>query len=238
MAGVRRGRPRPPIPSPLEKLAHAIAFHRALLATPIDDHFMTPEQMRQRPLPPEPAPQSRKTEQYLITRVTCTLEVPSEERRSILAAARWPLAAVATLAQGKRTRTVLAPGVYLLSSPLTDAERQELQARQATQLREFDERRENPSNLAPSRRGWSRSTLRLVCPGQIPALHGDRDPGGSVRLASFQRVRLGSPRRSSRQPSRAAGRLGRRSDRQAALSFSGLQTDPVEAAASSEARPA
>ena len=140
MAGVRRGKTPPPDPeSARRKLAHAIAFHRALLATPIDDHFMTPEQMRQRPLPPEPAPQSRKTEQHLITRVTCTLEVPSEERRSILAAARWPLAAVATLAQGKRTRTVLAPGVYLLSSPLTDAERQELQARQATQLREFDE---------------------------------------------------------------------------------------------------
>ena len=32
----------------------------------------------------------------------------------------------------------MAPGVYLLSSPLTDAERRELQARQGTQLREFD----------------------------------------------------------------------------------------------------
>src|SRR5207237_2782425 len=110
-----------------------------LLATPIDEHFMTPEQMRQRPLPPEPAPQSRKTEQYLITRVTCTLEVPSEARRSILAAARWPLAALAPLAQGKRTRTVLGPWVHLLSSPLTDPVRQELQPRHATQLRDSGE---------------------------------------------------------------------------------------------------
>jgi len=100
---------------------------------------MTPEQMRQMPLPSEPAPQSRKAEPYLITRVTRTLEVLSEERRSILGAARWPLAGIATLTQGKRTRIVLAPEVYLLSSPLTDAERRELQARQDTQLREFDE---------------------------------------------------------------------------------------------------
>src|SRR5438445_13157145 len=94
MAGVRRGKTPPPDPeSARRKLAHAIALHRALLATPIDDHFMTPEQMRQRPLPPEPAPQSAKTEQYLITRVTCTLQGRSKEHRATLTAARCPLAA-------------------------------------------------------------------------------------------------------------------------------------------------
>ena len=138
-AARRRKAPSPDPGSAGRRLAQTIAFHRWTLATPIDDHFMTPEQMRQMPLPPEPAPQSRKAEQYLITRVTCTLEVPSEERLSILAAGRWPLAGIVTLTQGKRTRTVLAPGVYLLSSPLTEAERRELQGRQDTQLREFDE---------------------------------------------------------------------------------------------------
>lgn len=83
---------------------------------------MTPEQIRQISLPPVPAPQSSKAEQYLITRVMGTFEVLAEERPSILAAVRWPLAGVGTLAQGKRTRTVLAPGVYLLSSPLTRAQ--------------------------------------------------------------------------------------------------------------------
>src|SRR5260370_6045055 len=139
MATARRRKAPPPDPgSAGRRLAQTIAFHRWTLATPIDDHFMTPEQMRQMPLPQEPAPQSRKAEQYLITRVTCTLEVPSEERFSILAAARWPLAGIVSLTQGKLTRTVMAPGVYLLSSPLTDAERRELQARQGTQLRECD----------------------------------------------------------------------------------------------------
>ncbi len=141
MAAARRRKAPPPDPGSAEtRLAQAIAFHRWTLATPIDDHFMTPEQMRQQmPLPPEPAPQSRQAEPYLITRVTRTLEVPSEERRSILAGARWPLAGIATLTQATRTRDVLAAGVYLLSSPLTEAERRELQARQDTQLREFDE---------------------------------------------------------------------------------------------------
>src|SRR5216683_2491677 len=108
-AARRRKAPSPDPGSAGRRLAQTIAFHRWTLATPIDDHFMTPEQRRQMPLPPEPAPQSRKAEQYLITRVTCTLEVPSEERLSILAAARWPLAGIVTLTQGKRTRTVLAP---------------------------------------------------------------------------------------------------------------------------------
>jgi hypothetical protein len=140
MAATRRRKAPPPDPgSAGRRLAQTIAFHRWTLGTPIDDHFMTPEQMRQMPLPPEPAPQSRKAEQHLLTRVTRTLEVLSEERRSILAAARWPLAGIVTLTQGTRTRTVLAAEVYLLSSPLTDAERRELQARQDTQLREFDE---------------------------------------------------------------------------------------------------
>lgn len=141
MAAARR-RKGPPLDlgSAERRLAQTIAFHRWTLATPVDDHFMTPEQMRQQmPLPPEPAPQSRQAEQYLITRVTCTLEVPSEERGSIVAAARWPLAGIATLTQGTRTRDVLAAGVYLLPSPLTDAERRALQARQDTQLREFAE---------------------------------------------------------------------------------------------------
>ena len=140
MAAARRSKAPPSDPgSAGRRLGQTIAFHQWTLATPIDDHFMTPEQMRQMPLPPEPAPQSRKAEPYLITRVTCTLEVPSEERFSILAAARWPLAGIVSLTQGKRTRTVLAPGAYLLSPPLTEAERRELQARQDTQLREFDE---------------------------------------------------------------------------------------------------
>lgn len=139
-AARRRKAPRPDPGSAETRLAQAIAFHRWTLATPIDDHFMTPEQMRQQmPLPPEPAPQSRQAEQYLLTRVTCTLEVPSEERHLILAGARWPLAGTVTLTQGTRTRTVLAAGVYVLSSPLTEAERRALHARQDTQLREFDE---------------------------------------------------------------------------------------------------
>ena len=48
MASVRRGKTPPLDPGPAgRKLAQAIAFHRRLLATFIDDHFMTPEQMRQ-----------------------------------------------------------------------------------------------------------------------------------------------------------------------------------------------
>ena len=140
MVVVRRRKIPPSDPeSAGRRLTQAIAFHRWTLATPIDDHFMTLEQMRQMSLPPEPAPQSRNTEQYLITRVTCSFEVPAEERPSVLAAARWPLAGIVTLAQSKQIRTVLAAGVYIFSSPLTDAERRELRAGQDTQLREFDE---------------------------------------------------------------------------------------------------
>lgn len=123
----------------MERLAQAIAFHRATLSTPINDHFMTPEQLREMPLPPEPAPQWRQAGQFTITRAMCTLEAPAEERAPILAAVRWPLAGIMTLRQGKRIRNVLAPGVYILSSPLTDSEWTELRTRQETQLREFDE---------------------------------------------------------------------------------------------------
>lgn len=121
-----------------ERLSRAIAFHRATLSTPIDDHFMTSEQLRDMPLPPEPAPQWRHLGQLLITRAMCTLEVPAEERMPILAAVRWPLAGIVTLRQVKRIRSVLAPGVYILSSPLTDSERTQLRTRQDTQLREFN----------------------------------------------------------------------------------------------------
>jgi len=122
----------------VERLNRVIGFHRATLATPVDDHFVTPEQLRQMPPPPEPAPEWRKPGQFLITRAMCAFEVPAGERAPILAAVRWPLAGILTLRQGKRSRTILAPGVYILSSPLTDAERTELRARQEQQLREFD----------------------------------------------------------------------------------------------------
>jgi len=121
------------------RLAHAIAFHRATLATPIDEHFMTPEQQRQMPPPPEPAPEWRQAGQLLITRVMCPVEVPAGERTPILAAVRWPLAGIMTFQQAKRVRNILAPGVYILPSPLTDSERTELRTRQNRQLREYDE---------------------------------------------------------------------------------------------------
>lgn len=130
---------RPDAGSAVDRLTQAIAFHRATLSTPIDDHFMTPEQLREMPLPPEPGPQWRQAGQFMITRAMCTLEVLAGERAPILAAVRWPLAGIITLRQGKRIRNVLAPGVYILSSPLTDSERTELHTRQATQLREFDD---------------------------------------------------------------------------------------------------
>lgn len=69
----------------------------------------------------------------------CTFEVPATERAPILAVVRWPLTQILTLQQGTRIRNILAPGVYILSSPLTDSERTDLRTRQDTQLREFDE---------------------------------------------------------------------------------------------------
>ncbi len=199
MAAARRRKAPPPDPgSAGRRLAQTIAFHRWTLATPIDDHFMTPEQMRQMPLPPEPAPQSRKAEPYLITRVTCTLEVPSEERLSILAAARWPLAGIVTLTQGKRTRTVLAPGVYLLSSPLTEAERRELQGRQDTQLREFDEgvaKTRHEGGTCDARRWPWPCPIREhrlgrvapACPGDTRVLREPRHPDTAARLTAQAR---------------------------------------------------
>jgi len=121
-----------------EQLTQAIAFHRWTLGTPIDDHFMTPEQQRQMPLPPEPAPQYRQAGQYLITQAMCTYEIRAEERTPILAAVRWPIAGVLTFSQGELVRNILVPGIYLLSSPLTESERAALRTRQETQLRQFD----------------------------------------------------------------------------------------------------
>ena len=136
--GRRKKAGHPDAGSAVERLTQVIAFHRATLSTPIDDHFMTPEQLREMPLPPEPAPQWRQAGQFMITRAMCTLEVLAEERAPILAAVRWPHAGIITLRQGKRIRNVSARGVYILSSPLTDSERTELRTRQDTQLREFD----------------------------------------------------------------------------------------------------
>lgn len=136
--GRRKKGGHPDAGSAVERLTQVLAFHRATLSTPIDDHFMTPEQLREMPLPPEPVPQRRQAGQFMITRAMCTLEVLAEERAPIFAAVRWPLAGIITLRQGKRIRNVLAPGVYILSSPLTDSEQTELRTRQDTQLREFD----------------------------------------------------------------------------------------------------
>src|SRR5713226_5798132 len=91
----------------VERLTHAIAFHRATLATPIDEHFMTPEQHRQMPPPPEPAPEWRQAGQVPITRAMCTLAVPAGERALILAAVRWPLAGIITFQQAKHIRNIL-----------------------------------------------------------------------------------------------------------------------------------
>ncbi len=139
MDDVRRTRPGPRNPgAALERLTRAIAFHRATLATPVDDHFMTPEQLRQMPLPPEPSAQWRQAGQFLITRAMATFEVPAAERGPTLAAVRWPVAGIITLRQRRHIRHILAPGVYILPSPLTDSERTDLRTRQERQLREFD----------------------------------------------------------------------------------------------------
>ncbi len=121
-----------------ERLTQAITFHRWMLGTPIDDHFMTPEQRRQMPLPPEPAPQYQQAGRYLITQAGCTCEVPAEQRTPILAAVRWPIAGVLTFSQGALVRNILAPGIYLIPSPLTESERAELHTRQEAQLGQFD----------------------------------------------------------------------------------------------------
>jgi hypothetical protein len=139
MGDVRRKKAgHPNTRSAVESLTRAIAFHRATLATPVDDHFVTPEHLRQMPLPPEPAPEWRQAGQFVITRAMCTVEVPAGERAPILAAVRWPLAAILTLRHGKHIRPILAQEIYILSSPLTDSERTELRTRQDRQLRDFD----------------------------------------------------------------------------------------------------
>ncbi len=123
----------------LDRLDRAVAFHRATLATPVEEHFMTPEQLRRTPPPPEPGPQWRDPTKFLITRVMMTAEVPVEARAGVIEATRWPIAGIMTLRQMKNVRYVLAPGIYILPSPLTDSERTELSARQERQLRDFDE---------------------------------------------------------------------------------------------------
>jgi hypothetical protein len=100
---------------------------------------MTSEQYRQMALPPEPGQHRPEAAQFLITRAMVTIEVTAETRAPILAAAQWPLAGTMTVRQMKRVRIILAPGIYLLPSPLIDSERIELSIRQDKQLREFDE---------------------------------------------------------------------------------------------------
>lgn len=123
----------------LDRLDQAVAFHRATLATPIEEHFMTLEQLQRMASPPEPGPQWRDPTKFLITRVMMTAEVPVEARAEVIAAVRWPIAGIMTLRQMKNVRNVLAPGVYILPSPLTDSERTELSARQERQLQYFNE---------------------------------------------------------------------------------------------------
>lgn len=137
----RKTASRPSLGPAGDRLARALTFHRATLATPIDDHFMTAEQYRQMPLPPEPGPQRPGAPEahVLITRVAITVEVTAETRSSILAMARWPLAGTMTFRQMKLVRNILAPRVYILPSPLADSERTELSTRQDRQLQEFDE---------------------------------------------------------------------------------------------------
>jgi hypothetical protein len=123
----------------LDRLDRAVAFHRATLATPVEEHFMTQEQLQRMPPPPEPEPQWRDPTKFLITRVMMTVEVPVEARAEVISATRWPIAGIMTLRQMKDVRNVLAPGFYILPSPLTDSERTELSVRQERQLRDFDE---------------------------------------------------------------------------------------------------
>jgi hypothetical protein len=137
----RKKASNPSIGLAVDRLARAVTFHRVTLATPIDEHFMTAEQYRQLPLPPEPGQQRPGAAQahVLITRVMLTVEVTAETRSSLLATARWQLAGTMTFRQMKHVRNILAPEVYILPSELTGPERTELSARQDRQLREFDE---------------------------------------------------------------------------------------------------
>ncbi len=183
----RRTRPSPRNPgASVDRLTGAIAFHRATLATPVDDHFMTPEQLRQMPLPPEPAPQWRQAGQFLITRAMATFEVLAAERGPILAAVRWPLAAIVTLRQGKYLRNILAPGIYILSSPLTDSERTGLRTRQERQLRDFDEcvAKTRPTLLRLAEDGADPLFVLSVLVRYMPIKGTEAPKGQSVSLPS------------------------------------------------------
>lgn len=170
----------------MEQLDRAIGFHRAMLATSIDDHFMTPEQLQMSP-PPEPAPQGARAGEFVITRASCTFEVPAEERAPILADVRWPLAGIITL-QEEHIRHILAPGIYILPSPLTDAERSALRTRQETQLREFDEcvTKTRPVLLHLAQDGADPLFLLSVLVRYMPIRGTEAPRGQSISLQSHE----------------------------------------------------
>jgi hypothetical protein len=171
-----------------DRLARAVTFHRVTLATPIDEHFMTAEQYRQMPLPPEPGQQQPGAARahVLITRVMLTIEVTAETRSSILATARWPLAGTMTFRQMKHVRNILAPEVYILPSELTDSERIQLSARQDRQLREFDEAvaKTHPTLLRLVEHGADPLFVLSVLVRYMPMRGTDVPKGESVVLQS------------------------------------------------------
>ncbi len=175
----------------MERLTHAIAFHRATLASPIEDHFVTPEQLRQMPLPPEPAPQWQRAGQSLITRAMCHLggacqRARADSRGRTVATGGTPHPPAGKAhpeCLGTRSLHAVFPADRLRTDRPPHAP-----GYAASRIRRA--RGEDSSDPSPPGRGRGRPALRPICPGPVYAHQRDGAPKGSVRFSSIARVQL------------------------------------------------
>ncbi len=125
-----------------EFVDRSIAAVRKWLATPLKSMIRTEEEFRRLSPPPRPkGPVSRPAnDSYRITRVLPWHEIPAESRRAFIDALRQPERVVFSFRQGSRqSGPIVLPMTFVVSSPLTNAERAQLRRQQATELEHFDQ---------------------------------------------------------------------------------------------------
>ncbi len=124
-----------------EVLDRAIGAFRTWLTVPLESMFQTAEDLHGHQQPPMP-PRSVHRPAHggvLITRGCGLREIPPETRRSVIDAISQPESVLLSVRQGRRTvGPIMLPVVFVITGPLTTAERTQLRSQQAAAVERFD----------------------------------------------------------------------------------------------------
>ena len=124
-----------------EDLDRAVAAFRTWLALPLESMFQTAEDLQGHPPPPKPTLSVQRSApgEIVMTQGHGLREIPPEARRSVIDTISQPESLLLTVRQGRRTvGPIMQPVMFVISSPLTTAEREQLRRQQAATVEQFD----------------------------------------------------------------------------------------------------